>query len=458
MEARLSAVQKRLVLLWFASLAVAILARPQPDNGRFTAALDELVSFRSQFVRRDAEQALRAQAEAGSQLSLKAVLSEQAQRRGPRLRLAEQTPALRPLSGVRLATLADVSDHARPGATLAVGSPSVEALGASLAWRLSRTQKSGPFTLASVQLLPAEVSAEDVALEAQVGVLRLASLAARAAVDDATRKVATAERRVEKRAKRKSRSLEKMQIALDAARLVLDEKSARHTLAQQAYEDAARRAERAFVSTPQGAGAPERALARVTMELAGERSTLDIPVQLSLLQLPVAPLSGAGFPALRAAGLWDEVKGLSPEAAISAIRGRFNWHFNHVELLGLKLSGSRLLQLLPCVLPLILAVLLLHMRSAEACYSPFSTRVPDSLPRVGLKSRFLEFVAIVLLPLAAIASAAASLLLIGQPPVLPALTAVAGLPLAALVFAKLSDLREQTVSIVKSHSFPPPAA
>ena len=42
MEARLSAVQKRLVLLLLASLAVAILARPQPDNGRFTAALDEL--------------------------------------------------------------------------------------------------------------------------------------------------------------------------------------------------------------------------------------------------------------------------------------------------------------------------------------------------------------------------------------------------------------------------------
>lgn len=479
MEARLSAVQKRLLLLLLTSVVVAVLARPQPDNGRFTAALDEMVSFHTGFVRSDAERTLRIQAEAHSQLSFADMQAVEGARHGPKLKLAGSLKPLRPLTGVRLGTLAELHIHAQPGATMSVGTPSAEELGSALAWRLARTQKNGPFTVVDIQLVNAALGEADVALEQQVGQLRQASLSARAALDDATRKVAVAERRVEKRAKRRSRSLEKMQVALGAARTLLDEKSTLHAQAQQAYESAAQRAELgaapargALVPGAQSASSGARAepdsraephastlaLAQVTVELAGQRSTLNIPVRLTRVAVPVAPLPGAQFLAIRAAGLWDEVKDMNPEAAAGTIRGHFNWHFNHVQLLGLKLSGSKLLQLMPCILPLLLGLLLLRMRSAETSYSPFTTRVPDSLPRVGFKSRSLEFVAIVLLPLVAIASAAASLLLIDQPPVLPALTAVACLPLGSLVFAKLSELREQTVSIVRSHSgFPPPA-
>jgi hypothetical protein len=109
-------------------------------------------------------------------------------------------------------------------------------------------------------------------------------------------------------------------------------------------------------------------------------------------------------------------------------------------------------------MPLLLALLIVQMRRAEAFYSPFTTKVPSALPRVGLRHRSLEFAALVLLPLAVPGCAGVAMLLVNKLPVLPVLSALAAGGLGTLAFIKLEDLRSQAISIVRSHSYPPPAA
>jgi hypothetical protein len=109
-------------------------------------------------------------------------------------------------------------------------------------------------------------------------------------------------------------------------------------------------------------------------------------------------------------------------------------------------------------LPLLLLLLLRRLKAAGGSYSPFTTEVRGELPRVGLKTRALELLALVILPCLAAASAATALLFVGQLPVLPALSAAACLVLGSSAFGKLGDLQELVASVVHSHSYPPPQA
>src|SRR4051812_4669606 len=152
MRASLSSVQQALVLLPLASVAFAVLVRPHPENRRFMAALDEVSAFSASFNGPALEQSLRDAAQAQGAIALSAVQGAASKKRGPKVQLAEAAPALRPLTLVHVATLADVQSHAQATNTLDIGVPDVEALGAALAWRLAHTDKPGPFTLGQVQL------------------------------------------------------------------------------------------------------------------------------------------------------------------------------------------------------------------------------------------------------------------------------------------------------------------
>src|SRR5690349_11468724 len=140
MEARISAVQQALLLLLVASLALAVLARPYPDNYRLNGALSELTTFRQGFERNAAERLLRAQAEAQGLLPLAALAAKVTGRGVPKLKLPADAPAVRPLTSAHLNTLADVFAFATPKAKLTLGSPDLSALGPALAWRLARSQ------------------------------------------------------------------------------------------------------------------------------------------------------------------------------------------------------------------------------------------------------------------------------------------------------------------------------
>jgi hypothetical protein len=172
----------------------------------------------------------------------------------------------------------------------------------------------------------------------------------------------------------------------------------------------------------------------------------------------VTPLAHVGFTSAHGASVWDEVKTLTPAQAIDAVKDHFNWHLAETQVAGVKLRGAHVLELAPFVLPVLLGLLLARIRRAATSYSPFSTDVPEAAPRVGFDQRTLELLTIVILPLLAVASAGAALVLIGRLPVLGGLTALACLGLGTAAFARLGDLREQTRSIVHSHSMLPPVA
>jgi hypothetical protein len=456
MEARISAVQQALLLLLVAALALAVLARPHPDNYRLTGALAELTTFRESFDRSAAEGLLRAQAEAQGLTPLAALTAKAEGPSVPRLNLPADAPPIRPLTSAHLATLSDVLSFGTSKAKLTLGSPDMDGLGSALAWRLARTQKSGPFVLKSVALESAELSDEDLKRESETAALRLSVVHDLAAVDAASKRLETEERILEAR-KTNHASWKMVLKAMDAqkeATAALEQKKAALTKTQASYESSASRAEQKPKTKAPGA-VPALASARVSIEHASGPITFEIPVLVKARDVPITPLAGATFTVTRAAGLWDELKALDPDAAIAALREHFNWHNKRVELGGLEISGALALQLLPLILPLLLLLVRARARRVATSYSPFSTKVPGSLPRVGFGNRTFDALVVIVLPMLTALSAAASLLLIGRVPLLPALSTLACLALGMSAFSKLGEVQDLVQSVVHSHSYPP---
>ncbi len=457
MEARFSAIHRGLLLLLAASLAVAVLARPAPENRRLVRALEEVSSFRAAFDQKAAEDLLRQQAIGIGQVRPQELERVTAGKHGPQLKVAAEAVPVRALAFTSLATLSQIADHARPNSTVAIGVADLDALGSSLLWRLARAQRTGISTVSAVELWPAEVTQEDVALEREVAELRVASLDARAALEEAESRIGILEYRVGAQSKRRSKSLVKSTLALEEAKVTLQQRTQARSDAQLRYEQSAQRAERARKILSAGnTQIPEAAIARVRYAYGSEQSTLDIPIPLIRRDVMVAPLKVTSFPALRAAGMWNAVKDKTSDAAIGSIQARFNWHLQPIRILGFSVNGRWVLELLPCVLPILLALLLRRIHRAEVSYSPFGTKLPRTLPFVGFRNRFLEFLTIIVLPLLGVASAGAALMLNDRFPVVPALSGVACVMLGVYAFAKVRELRDHTLSIMR-HSHPPPA-
>ncbi|HEX6241216.1 MAG TPA: hypothetical protein VFZ61_10000 [Polyangiales bacterium] len=457
MEARLSEVQKRLVRVVLAALALALVVWPGAENRRYTAAFHEVEAFRNGFMRSAVDASLQQLSQEAGALDLPELLAAVQAQRGPKLKLADGVARPDALASLQLETLGDAERLARAQASVTLRRIDAQGLGGSLAWRLARAQRPGVFTLTKLELTGGEVDDADASQDPDVGSLRSQSLSARVAADDAARRVSNAERRVEKRAKRHSRSLDKAQAQLDSAQLSLQEKTRAHAEAQARYDAAAQRADRPRSVRALSARATT-ALAHVELTQGKERLRFDIPVRLVAQSAALPGVRGAEFPAVQAAGLWEETRGLTPAAASEAIADRFNWQARTLQVGPVALHGSKLLQLFPCVVPVLLALLLLQMRRTEAFYSPFTTKVPNTLPKVGLKHRALELLGLVVVPLLVSGFAAAGLLLLRQFPLLPLISAFGSGVLGTLAFSKLEDLRNQAISIVRSHSYPPPAA
>jgi hypothetical protein len=100
-------------------------------------------------------------------------------------------------------------------------------------------------------------------------------------------------------------------------------------------------------------------------------------------------------------------------------------------------------------------LLLSSMRRVSVSYNPFGAMELD-LPRVGLKARALELLALTLVPFVACVLAAISLTAIGQIPVLAVVSAFAALGLGGYDFVELGSLQTLTEAVVRTHSTPPP--
>jgi hypothetical protein len=462
MKARLYAVQRALWALVIVSAALAILAFPRGNNGAYSAALAELEAFEKGFKQAELERSLLAYAQAQGIVPLADVAALVRGPLVPAVKAAPAAPPILPLARLELRTLADIQARSQKGSSLPIGAPTPEPLAAALAWRLARAGGTG-YSLVGTSLLPAQLSAADVEREREVARLRLESRSAEQAVAEATKKLATAEELFEARRKRKLpwKILVKSDEARKEARVLLGERQRGLDDIRARYEAVTKQAE-ASANDPAAVSGEhalpsEFAIAQVLLDdAAAVRTMLKVPVALAIRPVNLPTLAGTDFAATRAAGLWEEVKNGSASAAIGGVQGRFTWHHRSIELAGMHIAGSSVLHALPCLLPFLLFAVLTRIRRVSVSYNPFGASVDIDLPRVGLGSRTVELVALVILPLTAVALTGAALWAVSQLPVVPILVGLACLGLGTYAFLELGTLQNLVEAVVRSHSSRPP--
>jgi hypothetical protein len=444
-----------LIILTVSALAVAVLVHPAPENGNYSRALAELTSVEERFDRPRVEQMLLTHAHAQAKQPLQPVVDQVAALRPVALKLSDPALSLDPIVHVQLASLTDIDRLTQADAAVPASIAGLSGLGRALAWRLAHTKAGQSVTLRSAELQPAAVSDADVSREDEIFAFQSAKMEASAAVEKASAHAEQLDHLYEARVKwhvsRKLR-VETYQARQEAHKALRD--------AQRALRDADKRYTSAATATldakPEQAGAmTERGVVRLSLELPEGIIVYVIPVLVTQRTVAIPPLQGASFRATREAGLWNAVKDLNVADARRLVQERFTWHNRHIEIGGMKLGGMTVLQLLPCVLPLLLQLLLTRMRAVTRTYNPFRTRVRSALPRIGFRTRLLDAVAVVILPLTAAAFAVTSLILVGQLPALPLLAAVACLLLGGYAFIKLGELQRLAEDVVRSHSVPP---
>ena len=369
------------------------------------------------------------------------------------------------MASLQLATLADVALQSQGAAQADVGVPGGEAVRTALAFLHSRLGLAGVPTLEGAVLETAELGAKDLALVSEAEDLRLRMTEARGQLERGERKVEVAQKRVDARKKRRSQSTKKFLEQLLTAKEQRDVKLAAFDALQAQYEAVAEQAVRASEDAPAAAAQaeiPEFARLRVSLKDAeGKDHTVALAVALQRRTVSLPPLVIPGtttsFPALRATSMWDELKPLSPEAALEQIASQVSWQSRRIPFQGLELEGSWLLQVAPLMVMLALLLAAKRIVGATTSYRLFSTEFRGSLRRVGFDKRAYELAVVVILPLSACVLSALSLWLLRRLPLLPAIAFTVSVPLALRVFAKLDELRVLNRSITQYHSYPPPA-
>ncbi len=459
MKARLVAVQRTLVALILASLALSAIAFPHGRNREYMAALEELKAFRGAFHRQELEQSLLSYAQKQGVVGIDEIAKNVKGPGVPTVHAATDAAKILPRASVTLGTLGEVLTRASGPTTLPIGVPSASELGAGIAWRLSRmpdaSAAGAAVELRAITLAEGAVSDEDLARERNVAKERVAAQDADRAFDDATQKLNAANDLYD--ARRKWKASWKMLIKADEGR-----KDARAALAaavtdrdqkQAAYERDAKLAESFVVK---GADDPAHSVANVRLAIGKRELTLLVPITIETRSAALPQLGGIALSATRAAGLWDDVQGKTAADAIEIARSHFTWHYRYVELGGMKLGGMTLLHVLPAALPIVLFLLLLRIRRVSVSYNPFGAVESAELPRVGLGPRALDAIALAVLPFAAAILTIISLTSIGEIPVLPLIAGFLSLGLGAYVFVELGALRSLTDAVARSHSTPPP--
>ncbi|HET6336276.1 MAG TPA: hypothetical protein VFG30_23805 [Polyangiales bacterium] len=461
MNARLHAVQRVMWTLVVASIAVALLSFPRGNNRAYTAALDELTGFAQSFKQADLEKSLLDYARTQGTVQPVEVQRLITGPQVPKVQLSAAAKPIPPLAEIHLRTLGEVAEHAKPNGTLDIGALTPAPLAAAVAWRLARVTPAPPhYELTAVTLEPAVFTPADIELEAAIGKSRVETAAAEKAAADAEKKLTSAEDTFEARRKRKLpwKILLKFDEVRKTARVTLDERKKALDEIRARYEGEVKRAE-ATAAKPAAASGPlptQYALAQVTLNGApGQVTTLRVPVALNVQPAKLPGLAGSSFAATHEAGLWDAAKDQNAEQAIALTRSKFTWHYRYAELAGMRIGGMTLLQVLPCILPLLLLALLSRIRRVSGTYNPFGTTLDKKLPRVGLGSRPLELAVLVLLPLAAVVLTAFALWAVSQVPVLPLIAAFAAIGLGGYAFVELGSLQELLEAVVRSHSNPP---
>jgi hypothetical protein len=459
---RIKAVQRIFWSLLAISLVVALLGLPLGDDAATMDALSELTAFQANFDREGLERDLLARASAQGVVIPAEVASKVVGPGTPKLRAAQNAPPVQPDASLALASLAQISALSSSESTLEIGKASAEALSQGLGWRLSRQPGGGSFELAKIELTRTGCSAKDLEREREVVQARSAAQSATAAGAAATKRHAEAEELSQLRRKWKApwKAILKADEKRAETLAARDEALKVSQQADQRYEALAKEAEAAATAGAPAGDAADCAIAIASVrELpSGPERALRMPTPIERKRVPVPKLSGVEFPTTHAAGLWDVVADRSLADAIAKLRGRFTWHYRHVEVAGIPVGGMTVLQFAPLLLLPLFFSLIKRSRGLSALYNPFDQPTTiANLPSVGFGAGSLNLVVLVVLPLVACALCAWSLIEIDQPPLVPLLCGIASLALGGFSHVALHELLELRDAITRSHSNPPPA-
>lgn len=453
---RIKAVQRVFYALLIVDLVVIALGIPMPGDGATLDVLDEVSTFEAGFDRKQLEQTLLTHAQAQGLVSIDAIAASAKSEGVPPVRAAAGAKPLSPRASLALATLADVYALTGKDASLKLGMTSADALGQSLAWRLSRRSGAQSFELQSVTLSEQGCRSEDLQREREVTAARAELLHARRELAISTKTHEDAEKLTEQRKKWHApwKSIMKAnEKRLEA--LAVKEKDDKALQAADAhYERLAKQSEQAKPDDNSGC-----ALATVELkeQPSGQSVSLSVPTAIEYRPVAVGSLTGADFPVAHSSGLWDELAKLSPEDAIAKLRGRFSWHYRYFEpAKGIKLGGMTVLQLAPLMLLPFFFALIRRSRGVGASYNPFDRPPGETLPMVGFGLSALNLLVLLFLPLAGCALCTWSLIELEQLPVVPVLCVLGCVGLGGSSQFALGELLELREAVTRSHSNPPP--
>ena len=454
---RIKAVQRVFYALLIVDLVVIALGIPMPGDGASLDVLDELTAFEGGFDRGQLEKTLLAHAQSQRLIPLEAVSAAAKSQGVPPVRAAAGGKPLEPRATLALATLGDVYALTGKDASLKLGTASADALGQSLAWRLSRRSGAQSFELQSVSLSARGCDAQDLQRERDVTEARAASLHARRELAIATKTHEDAEKLTEQRKKWHApwKSIQKANEKRLETLSIKDKADKTSRDADARYEQLATQSEQAKPADNAGC-----ALASITLreQPSGQNVTLTMPAAVEYASVPVGSLTGADFPVAHASGLWEELAKLSPKDAIAKLRGRFSWHYRYVEVgRGIKLGGMTVLQLAPLMLLPFFFALIGRSRGVGASYNPFDRPPGETLPMVGFGLSALNLLVLLFLPLAGCALCTWSLIELEQLPVVPVLCVLGCVGLGGSSQFALGELLELREAVTRSHSNPPPA-
>lgn len=449
MKRLIQAVQKVFWGLLGASAIVAAVGFPAGRDAALTDVEQELRRFTEVFDQASLERTLLEMAQVQGKTTVKEVVGLLEATALPEVTVSDPNAAVAPLAALELSTLGAVHRHSKPDSSLDIAAVDPKELATALSWRLARFGEDKPVEVESITLLRAKVSEAQAEREAQTHAAREKKLATLREHAAAAKKAEAADELYRARIKWKahwkmiSRANEKRQeAAAEEARLrkqLNEDSEAYQALSKQALS---------FKRGGDGDATPGLGVARVVLTAGGEKTTLDIPQRLRVRTVPVSPLSASSFPVTHDAGLWPELEGLSPRAALEALQGRFSWHRSTVGLL--------LLHALPVSLPVLLLLLVGRIRAVSNGYSPFNTDGRGGLPKVGLGQPVLDALIVTTLPAIAGGLCAWSLIGLGRVPTIPVLASLAAIGLGLSCFNSLRELRALTDAVVRSQSAPPP--
>jgi hypothetical protein len=459
---RINAVSRTFWTLLVVALVVTAIGLPIGNDSATLKVVDELSTFERGFDRAGLERTLLAHASRQGLVGIDAVARSVHGRGVPAVSASAGAAPIAPRASIALATLSDVRVLATPGAQVQISAPTVEQLGAALSWRLARQPSAERYELKSIALGTAGCDAADASSEKQVVDAREQLLDQRAETARAQKQFDDADQLLELRRKWKApwKAISKANDKRVETLAALNTAKQQLAKADQNYEALAKRAEnfKSKAGNAKDGGDCAVATASLIEKPSGRAFELKLPAPIVRRGVPVPQITGADFPAVQAAGLWDELKDRTAAEAIAHMNERFTWHYRHIELGGLKVGGMTLLQFAPLALLPLFFGLIRRSRGLGATYNPFDrVSTMDNLPTVGFGSQAANLLVLVVLPLLACVLCAWSLVQISQPPIVPGLCALATLGLGGSSHVALKELLELRDAITRSHSNPPPA-